>query len=598
MRAVTAPILACAILAAAAADGEAQTRDYRRIAGAVDSIVADALRDGRAAGMSVAVVMGHDTIVLKGYGHAELEHRVPTPDRALYEIGSVTKQFTAAAVIQLHEAGALDLDDDLTKHLPDYPAQGRTVTLRRLLDHTSGIRGYTELPEFGPLSVRRLARDSLVALFSAHPFDFEPGDALIYNNSGYFLLGLIIERVSGMSYEEYVREHLFRRAGMEDSGYCDERAIVSGRAHGYDMTPDGLRRAAYLDHTWPYAAGSLCSTAGDLVAWNRALHGGRILSPAGYRELTTPRPLNDGVPVRYAGGLLVDSVNGQRVIEHGGGINGFLTDVKYFPDQHLTIAVLVNTAGPVAPKRITRDIAGLILGGTPPESVPLATPPDVYAGEYRGIGGGGPVVVIVAPDSAGTGITAAFGSGTPTPLRPAGGELFMRGERDRFTFIRTAGDVTALHVDVGVLSTLLRRNAAAAPAPVSGRAAGTFEVSVETLPDELPAGESTGRATLVKRFRGDLEGTARGEMLTALTPVAGSAVYVAIERITGTLAGRTGSFLLHHRGVLERGAQQLVISVVPDSGTDGLAGITGTMTIRISDGDHHYDFSYTLPGTR
>ena len=234
-----------------------QAWDRARIAAAVDSIVADALAGGRAAGMTVAVVRGRDTLVLKPYGRADLELDVPTPERAVYEIGSVTKQFTAAAILQLQEQGKLSLDDELGKYLPDFPTRGHRVTLRRLLDHTAGIKGYTELPEFRGLAMRKLPRDSLVALIAAQPFDFAPGEAMVYSNSGYFLLGLVIEKVSGLSYEEYVRRHLFEPAGMHDSRYCSERAIIPRRAHGYDMGPAGLLLKEYLDHTWPYAAGSL-----------------------------------------------------------------------------------------------------------------------------------------------------------------------------------------------------------------------------------------------------------------------------------------------------------------------------------------------------
>jgi CubicO group peptidase (beta-lactamase class C family) len=433
----------------------AQTRD-RAIAAAVDSIVASALKDRRAAGMSVAVVRGRDTLVLKGYGYADLEFDIPTPDQAIYEIGSVTKQFTAAAILQLQEQGKLRLDDDITKHLPNYPTQSQRVTIRRLMDHTSGIKGYTELPEFEPLSMRKLPRDTLVALVSAKPFDFAPGEAMVYNNSAYFLLGLIIEKASGMSYEEYVKQNLFARAGMPHSRYCSEREIIKNRAHGYDMGPNGLVRAAYLDHTWPYAAGSLCSTVSDLVAWNQALHGGRILSPASYRELITPGTLNDGTRLRYAKGLSADSLLGRRVIYHGGGINGFLSDLKYFPDDSITIAVLVNTAGPVAPGAISRSIAEVIFGPWSIKSVPLRGGADAYVGEYRGIGRGREMVARIAADSAGTGLTIQTGSGRPVKLVYLGGETFDR-EGARFTFVREGGRVIRLRADTGGVYTILSR---------------------------------------------------------------------------------------------------------------------------------------------
>lgn len=342
-------LLCATAFVATPAVARSQVSDPVRIRAAVDSIAAAALATGRAAGLSIGVVRGRDTIVLKGYGKADLELDVPTPDRAVYEIGSVTKQFTSASILLLMEQGKLSLDDPMTKYLPDYPMQGHVVTIRRLLDHTSGIMGYTEMPMFGGLMMQHLSRDTLVKLISAQPFKFAPGEGLSYNNSGYFLLGLIIEKASGMPYAEFVQKNLFDRVGMRDSHYCSEREIMPRKVKGYEVNGNRLVLKGYLDHTWPYAAGSLCSSAWDLVAWTQALHGGRVLKPESYRLITTPQPLNDGTPVRYAMGLSNDSLGGHHVIQHGGGINGFLTDLAYFPDDQLTIAVLVNTAGPVAP---------------------------------------------------------------------------------------------------------------------------------------------------------------------------------------------------------------------------------------------------------
>ena len=208
------------------------------------------------------------------------EWDVPMPVDAVFEIGSVTKQFTAAAVLRLRDEGKLDLDADITEYLPDYPTQGHRIPVRRLLDHTSGIKGYTEMASFGPISTRRLPRDSLVALFAAEPFDFPPGEAQIYNNSAYFLLGLIIEKVSGVSYEEYVERELFAKLGMARSSYCSNSDVVARRARGYQSMGGVLVRAPYLDHTWPYAAGSsvLDGRGPDHVAtraaWRRRAAGG------------------------------------------------------------------------------------------------------------------------------------------------------------------------------------------------------------------------------------------------------------------------------------------------------------------------------------
>jgi CubicO group peptidase (beta-lactamase class C family) len=378
---------ACQLGGAAAAP--AQVAERARAVAAIDSLARAAIDGGRVAGLSVGVVVGNDTLVLRGYGRADLELDVPTPDRAVYQIGSVTKQFTAAAVLQLWEQGRLDLDTDIGEYLPDFDTQGRRIPLRRLLDHTSGIRGYTEMPAFAEIAARALPRDSLVRMIQREPFDFEPGDALIYNNSAYFLLGLIIEEVSGQSYAEYVRQHLFEPAGMVDSHYCSNTAVVPRRAKGYAATPEGLRRADYIDHTWPYAAGSLCSTAGDAIAWTRALHGGRILGDNAYRALITPEPLAGGYGVRYAKGLSVVPAVGHPAISHGGGIPGYLSHLTYVPEHDATVVVLANSTGPVSPGGLVAAIIRILFGERPPAAaVTYPAPLDGLAGTYTGRGRG------------------------------------------------------------------------------------------------------------------------------------------------------------------------------------------------------------------
>ena len=414
---------------------------------AIDSVAAHALSGGKGAGLSIAVVRGKDTLAMKGYGYADLEFDVPTPPHAIYEIGSVTKQFTAASILLLQEQGKLSLDDDFTKYLTTYDTKGRKITIRRLMDHTSGIKGYTELPEFGTFMMRHLPKDSLVALFSSKPFEFEPGTAEVYNNSAFFLLGLIIEKTSGMSYADFVKKNLFDRVGMPDSRYCSERAVYKRRAHGYDVGPDGkLLRAGYLDHLWPYSAGSLCSSASDLVSWNRALHGGRVLSPASYKEITTPGKLLDGTPMRYAKGLSVHEIAGHWVIEHGGGINGFLSASDYFPDDDAVIVVLSNGTG-VQADEVTHSLVEAVLGKVTPKAVAFTGDLKPYAGTYSGVGRGRPasVTVTVQHDTL---MVATLGPGgnKARAARYTGGETFAVDDT-HYTFIKKGGAVTGMQED-------------------------------------------------------------------------------------------------------------------------------------------------------
>lgn len=388
------------LLASLAHVAAAQT-DRAHVAAAADSLAQSALRSGHVAGLSIAVVRGADTLVLRGYGKANLELDVPTPDRAVYEIGSVTKQFTAAAILQLADQHKLSLDDDLTKYFPSYPLHGQRVSIRRLMDHTSGIHGYTEIPAFGRLMARALPKDSLVALFRPLPLDFAPGTAMAYSNSAYFLLGLIIEKVSGEGYAKYLAQHEFQPAGMPDTRYCSNSEVIKNRASGYGVAGDTLQQAQYIDMTWPFSAGALCSTAGDLVAWTRALHSGRILSPGAYHEMITPAPLNDGTMIRYAKGLAIDSLDGHRRISHGGGIPGFLSTVQYFPDDSLTVVVLINTAGPVSPENIARSIVDLALGVKAPSTATFNGRLADFVGAYAGVARGGRQTVHITLDNAG-----------------------------------------------------------------------------------------------------------------------------------------------------------------------------------------------------
>jgi CubicO group peptidase (beta-lactamase class C family) len=427
-----------------------QELDRRALVARLDSAAVAHAEHEMVAGVSAAVVRGSDTLLMKGYGSVDLEWGIDTPEggTASYEIGSMTKQFTSVAILQLVEEGRLDLDADITTYLPDYDPKGRRIPLRRLLDHTSGIKGYTEMPIFGEIMVRKLPRDSLVTLVEAEPFDFEPGTALIYNNTGFFLLGLIIEEVTGQTYEEYVVERLFKTLGMDDSYYCSESAVREHRAHGYDGAPGGLIRARYLDHTWPYSAGSLCSTVGDLIRWNQGLHGGEVLEEDSYRALITPAPLEDGTPVRYAMGLSILGEGNRRLITHGGGINGFLSDGRYYPEEDLTIIVLQNSTGPQGPGALSGALAELILGPEPAlVSTPFDGELDELVGDYTGASRGRPLTLEVTRD----GDTLVFQPrGTTNEVRPTHlhGLTWGMGNT-RLWFVRRGGRIVEARLDQG-----------------------------------------------------------------------------------------------------------------------------------------------------
>jgi len=336
----------------------------------VDSLAEATLTGGPVASLSIGLRRGDDVLMVKAYGLADIEHDVPATGETVYRIGSLTKQFTAAAVMQLVEAGKIGLDDPITDYLPDYPTQGYDVTIRHLLQHTSGIKSYTGLEAWRPKVPLDLTDEELVALFKDEPFDFAPGEKFLYNNSGYYLLGMIIEQASGESYREYMQTHLFQPQGMTGSSYCDERPIIPGRAEGYVAQDGELLNDAPLSMNQPGAAGALCSTTWDLLAWTADLREGEVVSEESYHLMTTKGVLNDESETGYGFGLAINSLEGHDRVAHGGGINGFNTAMAHYPGADLDVIVLSNTEGPHA-GRVARDIAKWALG------VPLVVVLDV-----------------------------------------------------------------------------------------------------------------------------------------------------------------------------------------------------------------------------
>jgi CubicO group peptidase (beta-lactamase class C family) len=424
----------------------------------LDSLAGSGVLENRAAGIAAAVVRGNDTLLLKSYGKADVEWNVPLPVDAVFEIGSVTKQFTAVAVLQLRDEGKLSLDDDITKWLPDFDTRGNKVTLRRLLDHTSGIKGLTEMPEFGNLASNgRFPRDSAYALIKRYPFEFKTGEAQIYNNSAFWLLGLVVEKASAMSYEDYVENRLFEPLGMKRSMYCNSAENVERRAHGYQVQNGQIRRAPTNVHTWPFAAGSLCSTAGDLVIWLKALHGGKVLSPKSYAEMTTPSKLNDGTPLRYGMGIGVGKdIRGLNFIGHGGGIAGFTSEATWYPDAQAAIVVLMNSNGNISPSAVAGELAAELLPWEPPVVKQFSGDAASIVGTYKGPSRGREMVVVVTQGPQGV-LFSANGS-PPRPLPWIDGLTFQQGGAI-LTFRQngTSGPATELRFNAGGGYYILKR---------------------------------------------------------------------------------------------------------------------------------------------
>jgi CubicO group peptidase (beta-lactamase class C family) len=339
-------------------------------------------------GAAALVARGGEILYLGAAGMADLELGVPLAPGMVFEIGSITKQFTAAAIMMLAEEGTLSIADPITKHLPDYPAYGDSITVEHLLTHTSGIVSYTGIPGYMATKVMQdVTPADLIAVFRDLPVEFTPGARWAYNNSGYILLGAIIEAASGMPYADFVEQRIFEPLGMQHAYYGSSSRIIPRRASGYDGGGDGVVNQRYLSFSQPYAAGSLMMTVEDWHRWSRALFGGQVVSATSLERMTTPFVLTNGDTTQYGYGLGTGDVRGHRTIRHGGGIFGFATDGMYLPEEDVYVAVFANTtANDVGPGLVATRLAAAAVGDPYPQFAAMELPAEVlqrYVGVYR-----------------------------------------------------------------------------------------------------------------------------------------------------------------------------------------------------------------------
>jgi CubicO group peptidase (beta-lactamase class C family) len=355
----------------------AQAQDRARL----DTIVQDFASRKQFMG-SVLVARGNEVLLSKGYGFANMEWDIPNAPAVKFRLGSITKQFTAASILLLEERGKLSISDPIKKYVPDAPAAWDAITIYHLLTHTSGIPSFTGFPEYKTYKLSPATPEKTLALYRDKPLEFQPGEKWNYSNSGYVLLGYLIEKISGQSYEEFLRENIFVPLGMTSSGVDSNAAIIPRRASGYSPSPNGIVNAEFIDMSVPHAAGALYSTTEDLLRWNQGLFGGKLLKPESLAKMTAPFK-ND-----YALGLVVRIVEGRKRISHGGGIEGFNTDLSYYPDERLTVVVLGNLNGPAA-DNISRLLGAAAHGDTvtlTSERKEVSVSPEIlrdYAGTYE-----------------------------------------------------------------------------------------------------------------------------------------------------------------------------------------------------------------------
>lgn len=310
-----------------------------------------------------AVLVARDGQVLfdKAYGFANLEWNIANTTSTKFRLGSVTKQFTAASILLLEERGKLKTSDPVGKYMPDAPGAWSGITLFHLLTHTSGIPNFTAFPEYRQLERFDTPVRDVIAKFRDRPLDFTPGEKMLYSNSGYVVLGYLVEKISGQSYETFVQENIFTPLDMKDTGYDSNTRLIPQRAAGYTPAPGGLRNADFVHMSVPHGAGALYSTTHDLLLWEQGLFGGKLLSAPSLAKMTTPFKSDYGL------GVMVQVVNGRRQVSHGGSIEGFNTSLVYYPDSRVTVVSLGNVNGN-APDRMTDQLGRLVHG----EAVVLA----------------------------------------------------------------------------------------------------------------------------------------------------------------------------------------------------------------------------------
>jgi len=375
-------------------------RDRDPFNAAIDRIVEQAMDDGPIAGVSVVVTRGWRVLHARGYGYADVENRIPATPETVFRIGSITKQFTAAAVMQQVEEGNVDLDEPAARYLegyfPDNP-DFSAFTVRQLLMHTAGVRDYTILEGAWEVVGLEMTPRQVVAYFQDEPLDFEPGVRFSYSNSGYVLLGTLLENVTGRPYGGLINAEMFVPQQLEATAYCDDRRLIPNRASGYEVVEGEFQHARFASMSQIYAAGAICSSASDLARWSRALSRGDIVSRDGYEAMITPGTLNDGSTIEYGFGLAVSYLDGHHRVGHVGGFLGFMSQMAHYEEEDVTIVVLTNTEGSAA-ANIEREIAQMVLGldETTVLDVQLA---DEDLAKYVGFYDIGPTVVeVIAVD--------------------------------------------------------------------------------------------------------------------------------------------------------------------------------------------------------
>jgi CubicO group peptidase (beta-lactamase class C family) len=337
------------------------------LADPIDDFIRAEMKKQLVPGVAVAVIKDGKVVKAEGYGLANIEHQVPVKRETVFQSGSVGKQFTSMAAMLLVEDAKMKLDDPVSKHLPETPEAWKDITVRHLLTHTAGIKEYT-----GSLDLRKdYTEDELLKAAYKYPLDFQPGEKWRYSNTGYAVLGILISKVAGKFYGDFLKERVFTPLGMKTARIINEADIIPNRAAGYRSVNNEWKNQSWVSPTMNTTAdGSLYLTLDDLIQWDAALTAGKLLKKESYDTMWTPVKTKDGKDQSYGFGWMLGTVNGHKRIHHGGAWQGFTSYIDRYPDDKLTVIVLTNMAAPRArPERFASGVAALTI----PELAPKKT---------------------------------------------------------------------------------------------------------------------------------------------------------------------------------------------------------------------------------
>lgn len=325
----------------------------------IDDLIFTEIKDKDGPG-GVFMVAKKDKIIYQtAFGKANLELEVPLTTDYVFQIGSMTKQFTAVAIMMLQELGKLNTNDVLSKYIPDFPA-GDKITIHHLLTHTSGIKDFTKMKSIKDIAQKEMTPKMMVDFFKNEPVDFLPGEKFDYNNSGYVVLGYVLEIVSGMSYEDFIENNIFKKIGMTQSNYATDRQVIRKRAYGYQKKETGYVNKTVINYSVPFASGAIMSTLQDMLKWQMALNNNTLLNKENTQKLFDHYSLNNGEAINYGYGWHLRKINNSDSREHGGSIFGYKSMGVYLPNEGIYVLGFTN-CDCISPTQLVQNIAKLVL---------------------------------------------------------------------------------------------------------------------------------------------------------------------------------------------------------------------------------------------